>query len=75
MRSVRVGRVQEIERKYQRQTCYLVTWPIYNGGRRAPFKYLNQCQLFRESLKHNHAISASSDAIAMPLFPLFPSLL
>ena len=31
---------------------------------------MNQCQLFRESLKHNYAISVLSHAIALP--PLLP---
>jgi len=57
---------------YQRKTCYFVTYSTEDCRQRGLFKYMNEYQIFRESLN----IITPFLSFLMPLLhPSFPSLL
>ena len=72
MCTVWVESVSKMGQIYQRQTCYFVTYSSEDCGRRGHFKYMNEYQIFRESLN----IIAPFLSFRTPLlYPSFPSLL
>jgi len=64
---------EEMKRVYQRQSYNSATYSSYNSGSRAIVRYVNQCQLFQESLERNQAIFLLSHPTFLPLIPLFAS--